>query len=409
MGSKNYNPIETIGDCVLKVVCSLHLYLKHPEYPESSLSKVRANLVSNNNLAQISDSEGLPLFLCGVAPPITKYRPPYFKGAIPNETSWTIRDLPTKIKADVLESIIGAFYLGHGLYDAASLIYKLKILEQSMAEQTLQYFNDSGLGHFDAKSFSGVMTISELMNSRFRSTPQDLYDLCDLFPYEFENIGLLRLAFTHRSSGEVHYDKLEFIGDAILDLVVLSSLFTLSFDLTSNELSMIKHTLVKNSTLGKLSVLMSLPTFLVASEDVKSSCQESIACLDWTENLIEFGSGKDDPFKVLGDLYESLIGAILVDSKSMYITLEIVADWMKLFFMYILDNRDKIEQNIKGRVENWCVGQGKTMRFKRSESDNQFQCEIYCGDDLLASDSALTKTLAEKNTVIKAFNKIINK
>ena len=53
----------------------------------------------------------------------------------------------------------------------------------------------------------------------------DLQPLCQLIGYSFKDMSLLKLALTHRSANPIHNERLEFIGDSIVNLVIGEALY----------------------------------------------------------------------------------------------------------------------------------------------------------------------------------------
>ena len=70
--------------------------------------------------------------------------------------------------------------------------------------------------------------------------------------YRFQNIELLKQALTHRSAGHQHNERLEFLGDAILNLTIGEALFHQFPKCNEGELSRMRATLVREPTLALL-------------------------------------------------------------------------------------------------------------------------------------------------------------
>ncbi len=111
----------------------------------------------------------------------------------------------------------------------------------------------------------------------------------------FSNAGLLDQALTHRSFGAVHYERLEFLGDSVLNLAVSDLLYQRLSQLDEGDLSRIRANLVKQETLHQLAVDLGLP-----------------ACLRLGEGEMRSG-GKKRP-SILADTLEALIGAVYLDA-----------------------------------------------------------------------------------------------
>ena len=119
--------------------------------------------------------------------------------------------------------------------------------------------------------------------------------------YKFKDDKLLALAMTHRSHSGMNNERLEFLGDSILNFVVADLLFKKFNDLDEGDLSRLRSQLVKEEPLSKLGNELKIGDFLnLGVGELKSS--------GWRRPSI------------LADAFEALIGAIFIDGgmKSAY-------------------------------------------------------------------------------------------
>jgi len=113
--------------------------------------------------------------------------------------------------------------------------------------------------------------------------------------YEFKNPRLLARALTHKSFSQEHYERLEFLGDAVLSLAV-SDLLYAQFDRSDEgDLTRVRAHLVRQEMLHKLAVAMGLPE-----------------CLRMSEGEAK-GGGAQRP-SILADAVEAILGAIYLDA-----------------------------------------------------------------------------------------------
>ncbi len=115
-----------------------------------------------------------------------------------------------------------------------------------------------------------------------------------LLQHEFQNSGLLRQALTHRSFAADHNERLEFLGDAVLNLSVADLLYERLSDLPEGDLSRVRANLVKQDTLHGLAVGIGLPNLLRLGEG-------------------EMRSGGQKRPSILADALEAVIGAVYLD------------------------------------------------------------------------------------------------
>lgn len=110
----------------------------------------------------------------------------------------------------------------------------------------------------------------------------------------FSDAKLLTRALTHRSFGPDHNERLEFLGDAVLNLVVADLLYQRLGQLPEGDLSRVRANLVKQETLHLLAVALGLPLVVrLGDGEVRSG-------------------GKMRP-SILADTLEAIIGAVYLD------------------------------------------------------------------------------------------------
>lgn len=112
--------------------------------------------------------------------------------------------------------------------------------------------------------------------------------------YRFREQGLLRRALTHRSFGATHNERLEFIGDGIVNCVVALELYEKFPDLSEGELSRLRANLVNQQVLHRIALDLRLGEQLLLGEG-------------------ELKSGGSARPSILADSVEALIGATLLD------------------------------------------------------------------------------------------------
>jgi len=127
--------------------------------------------------------------------------------------------------------------------------------------------------------------------------------------YEFRDEALFDLALTHRSCGAINNERLEFLGDSILNFVVGESLFERFPEAKEGQLSRIRAQMVKGETLAEIAREFDLGP-----------------CLNLGEGEMKSGGFRRD--SILADAVEAIIGAIHRDS-GMPAAKERVLTWYK--------------------------------------------------------------------------------
>ena len=113
--------------------------------------------------------------------------------------------------------------------------------------------------------------------------------------HPFADVRLLNQALTHRSFSADHNERLEFLGDSVLNLAVSRLLFIRLTDLPEGDLSRVRANLVKQDTLHRLALDLNLPGLIRLGEG-------------------ELRSGGQRRPSILADALEALIGAVFLDA-----------------------------------------------------------------------------------------------
>ncbi|NMM39049.1 MAG: ribonuclease III [Glaciimonas sp.] len=123
----------------------------------------------------------------------------------------------------------------------------------------------------------------------------DLTLLQNRMCYTFKNIALMEQALTHRSHSSLHNERVEFLGDSILNCVVASLLYKRYPNINEGDLSRVRANLVKQQALFEIAQSLSLSHFLRLGEG-------------------ELKSGGFRRPSILADTLEALFGAIYLDA-----------------------------------------------------------------------------------------------
>ncbi|KAJ4369039.1 Dicer-like protein 2 [Neocucurbitaria cava] len=323
----NYEKLEFLGDTILKFVASVHLMAKNLNWPESYLTGKKGKIVSNAFLSRATLASGLDQFIITKRFTGAKWRARYISQVLADTTSPLKEERSSKVVADVIESLIGASYVVGGLPKAFVCMQTLLPLEDwtriSDANQVL----------FNAAPSQDEIYGFEIVER--------------LIGYTFTRKSLLVEALTHASytgpSAHCSYERLEFLGDAVLDYIVTTRLFnsglshhtmhlvraaivTASFLTYSMFETTVKEELTNKSTMqpevhdralwqflrsGGHKLLVARDTALKQYMNVREQIAAALehgATFPW--HLLAL---VDAP-KFLSDIVESVIGAVYVDS-----------------------------------------------------------------------------------------------
>ena len=166
-----------------------------------------------------------------------------------------------------------------------------------------------------------------------------LVELQRRLQHEFSNASLLTQALTHRSFSSDHYERLEFLGDSVLNLAVSDLLYTRLSSLPEGDLSRVRANLVKQETLHQLAVGLGLPDAMRLGEG-------------------EVRSGGHKRPSILADTLEAIIGAVYLDAG--FAAAQALVQ--RLFeTVEINPSMDEIGKDPKTELQEWL--QGRKMKL----------------------------------------------
>ena len=205
---------------------------------------------------------------------------------------------------------------------------------------------------------------------------KNAYDLVlSKLNYEFSNTDLLLEAITHKSISKVNYERLEFLGDAVIQLIITEYLYKKYPDHQEGHLSREKQAIVSKKVLSNISINIGLPNILRSNNlaiESNDSLKESLST----------------------DIMESIIGAIFLDSD--YRQCEKII--LKTFGEY-LDSIETIGQkDSKTLLQEYMQSIGQplpiydTTKISGPSHDPQFK--ITCRLEIYkTSESVISKTV----------------
>jgi dsRNA-specific ribonuclease len=272
----NYERLEFLGDTILKFLVSIKLFPSGNE--EGALTIERSTKISNKNLAKIALKLRLHRFIRARPLNLRNWVPPGFIAQHFVTEAEDCEELTLKQLADVVEALIGVSYLTEGFQLAFATLVSLGILNPSPGElHSLP----------DQKDFSG------LYEGLSADTP---------------NIGWISEAFLHASLQKSRsYQRLEFLGDALVDMVVVDYIYKQHPQATPEVLTLLKERAVNNRAMAEYSLKLGLHKWIVL--DKKSSLASSLNRIDSCTSILDLA---DAVIKVLADLFESFCAGLML-------------------------------------------------------------------------------------------------
>lgn len=365
----NLERLETIGDSFLKYAITNYLYSKYESVHEGKLSHLRSKQVSNLNLYRLGKRKGLGEYMIATKfDPHDNWLPPCFY--VPKELEETLNDcqsvgdlwnisedlegeetsldviwsivrerddcastnnvipyniitqhsIPDKSIADCVEALIGAYLIECGPRGALLFMAWLGI-------RVLPQLEDGTYGEIKLPS-------SPLSNHKIYPT-KDLNILLDGYDkfeehigYKFRDRSYLLQALTHASFSPNTltdcYQRLEFLGDAVLDYLITRHLYEDSRMHSPGALTDLRSALVNNTIFASLAVRNGFHRYFknlspslneVVEKFVRLQEESGHALVDELYLVIETEEVEDvEVPKALGDIFESVAGAIFLDS-----------------------------------------------------------------------------------------------
>ncbi|KAK6635205.1 hypothetical protein RUM44_000456 [Polyplax serrata] len=374
----NYERQEMLGDSFLKFASSLFIFREFPNHNEGILSFVKGKLVSNKNLLYCGLAKKLTDYInVNDFSPMSGWNPPLFSlfhelkkeiiwrnvestvvnsFSIPHEEqlSGNLSDVTLKTSkeiiekeqpsmemesavilgretindktvSDVVEALIGTYLLEFGVMGGFMILNWLDILPHNTGSFDELMVKPFEFNLMNNDNIDGDDTIDILLSGIFQSKLEEVLD------YKFKNQGLLLEALTHPSYSKNRitncYQRLEFLGDSILDFLITTYLYENCENLGPGQITDIRSSLVNNITFGCYAVRYELHKYLLSlSSPLMGAIEHFVkfqasnghvinenTLIHLEENDCLMAETVTVP-KALGDLFESLAGAVFLDS-----------------------------------------------------------------------------------------------
>ncbi|OOF85816.1 ribonuclease III [Rodentibacter ratti] len=157
--------------------------------------------------------------------------------------------------------------------------------------------------------------------------------------YQFKDISLLKLALTHRSAAAKHNERLEFMGDSILNFTIAEALYHQFPRCNEGELSRMRATLVREKTLAILARQFELGEYMsLGSGELKSG-----------------GFRRES---ILADCVEAIIGAMSLD-QGIILTMQVVQAWYQPLLAEIKPGDN--QKDAKTRLQEYLQSKGLAL------------------------------------------------
>ncbi|RKO86546.1 ribonuclease III domain-containing protein, partial [Blyttiomyces helicus] len=332
----DYERLETLGDAFLKAALTLDLFIRFPNYTEGIMSMQMSDLQSNRKLFELAKQAGIPGYVIATQMSRKTWKPLTIDGDDP-----PAQFLSDKQVADTVEALFGACLLSGNVPAATrafSIIY----------------------GPEFKQSWDAYLPFRRPRPDVDCKLKNDLIDFVeDRLGYTFEDRSLCVEAFKHPSSIEnpliSSFQRLEFLGDAILGFLAVRYFFDTYPDLPPGRLVDLKNASVNNAFLACVAVHLGFHAKLehassplaneiddylfgimeakkkriaaetrnerrkAMEEEIKARGDGSAASAqalvgDMEKIEVEYWNDVAEP-KAISDVFEAVLGAVFLDSK----------------------------------------------------------------------------------------------
>lgn len=224
---------------------------------------------------------------------------------------------------------------------------------------------------------------------------QTLIKLEQALQTSFNDKTLLQTAITHRSYLNEHKmvaqsnERLEFLGDAVLELVVSQQLFNEYPDYSEGKLTNLRSKIVQTKTLASIAKKLGLAEYILLSKGEK-----------------EGGGSKND--SLLADTLEAVIGAIFLD-QGMNTAIEFVKKHLLVDLALIISNEDVTDY--KSNFQEIVQSKGfQTPSYKIIKSfgpdhDKTFTSAVFVDNEEISQGSGKSKQEAQQSAAKVAIEK----
>ncbi|KFB49809.1 AGAP012289-PA-like protein [Anopheles sinensis] len=368
----NLERFELLGDAFLKFAVSVYILASHDTWHEGYLTTCKGRIVSNRNLLYCAMLYGLPGMIKVYpfdpkndwVPPLSVVPAPVRQPMVEaNESPALLYKLELSeeeirsgvVKPSTIDRFLPLIEKNEKPYGSTlqSVLQQVNISDKAVADvmEALLGVCVKTVGYersFRVLAHFGIIPKEADVAQLLRNHQYPIVDyhgpnrlkidqmLCApgkierVLDYEFRNRTYLLQAFTHATYSGNHltgsYQQLEFLGDAVLDFLVTLYIYERNPSMSPGQLTDLRSALVNNVNLACVLVRYELHRYILSESPMLTTAIDRFVAVqrrkhnrigDWVRLLCEEG---DTPLveyvdvpKVLGDVFEALIGAVYLD------------------------------------------------------------------------------------------------
>ena len=216
-----------------------------------------------------------------------------------------------------------------------------------------------------------INSLYQLVRTFFSTNRKFYLSLVGILGFLPGKIRLYEIAFIHRSASttckngyQINNERLEFLGDAILDAIIAEYLYTRFPEEDEGFLTQVRSKIVKRKQLNKIAYTLDISPFLVSNTNAKQS-----------------------QVNLLGNAFEALIGAIYLDKgyrcTRKFVTRKILRKHLNV------ERLARKESDFKSRIIEWAQKNKKEISFVSQEESKPDSHETYFLSNVMLVDKKL--------------------
>lgn len=213
----------------------------------------------------------------------------------------------------------------------------------------------------------------------------DLSKLEKTLGYRFQNRQHLITALTHPSMGGEHNQRMEFLGDAVLEMCVSEKIYEMHPEMKEGAMTRLRQKLVREGRLAEVAKGMQLGEYLLMDRGCAA------------------GGGRENP-SVLCDAFEAVLAAVYLDGG--------MEKARQMVMRFIGDCTEKDEMDAKSALQEYLQGRKKPLPDylvigeEGLPHERVFTVSVQLEGREIASGSGTSKKRAEQNAAMAALQKI---
>lgn len=308
----------SIGTAVIKYVAGVHVYIVHEDSDPGRMTRLLSTIVQGN-LAPVEHRQRIAghLTTSGFNPHKRKtaWHPPgtepfYLVGKNEEDSEGEApkdmgSDSPMVVGDQIVsrdphlvsdnlvdthvKAVVGALFLQTGLGSTEAFLDKVGVIKGRLKARNVD---------FKRVQHSQLLAVEKALN------------------YEFKDMRILAESLVHRSMNAGRdYDRLEFLGDLALECLAVQYILERHKDASQGQVFSLKSVMVGNETLARLAMSPKLAlhhALVYSSKPLRAELQQAEKALNESEGVAPGELGISLP-KVCSDIFESIVGAVLVD------------------------------------------------------------------------------------------------